>query len=202
MIWLLTTLAALGAAFYIAAPFYRESALRAPAGAPLRQRQRELETQREGLLRDLKELEFDRRMGKVDAEQYASARARATQEAARVLRQLEALSATASLGTRRPRPPQSRAQPSPGRLELELELELEVAIARARRRLRQQANWACPCGRVMRGGDVFCASCGQPRPAQAAPAQAALSQAAPAQARPAQAAPETTEISTVPAASV
>jgi len=79
MIVLLTTLAALGAAFFIAMPWVREASLRAPAGAPLRQKRRELEGQRETLLRELKELEFDRRMGKVDDQEYAQIRARATQ---------------------------------------------------------------------------------------------------------------------------
>ncbi len=168
MIWLLTTLAALGAAFYIAAPFYRESSLRAPAGAPLRQKQRELETQREGLLRELKELEFDRRMGKIEPEQYASARARVTQEASRVLRQLEALEAPASPVARRPRlvePSVFQAQPRTegSRKRLALEIEVEVAVERARRR-NQEALWSCACGRVMGSSDRFCASCGQSKP--------------------------------------
>lgn len=162
MIWLLTTLAALGAAFYIAAPFYRHASLRAPAGAPLRHRQRDLEAQREVLLRELKELEFDRRMGKADEQQYAATRAHVTRQAAQVLRQIEALNSPQT--PRRPRQMQ-RAVPI-DRSRLELEIELEVAVARARRRMKSpvaSTGWLCSCGRVMLGVDRFCGSCGQER---------------------------------------
>lgn len=155
MIWLLTTLAALGAAFYIAAPFYREASLHSPAGAPLRHRQRELESSREALLRELKELEFDRRMGKIDADQYASARASVTRQASLVLRQIEALQS--------PRAPRRAGAPRANRSRRGLEIELEVAVARARRRMASAA-WACSCGRVMQARDRFCGSCGQPQP--------------------------------------
>ena len=163
---LLTTLAALAVAFYIAAPFLRESALRAPAGAPTRERKRALEMKREALLREIKELEFDRRMGKVDPDEYASARGRLTQEAAQVLTQLEE-AARAS----------SRAE-KPARARVALEIEAEVAVARARRRMKRTERakpataWQCECGRVMPTSDRFCGSCGQPRAEEAAQAVA------------------------------
>jgi hypothetical protein len=169
MTWLLTTLATLVAAFYIAAPFYREASLRAPAGAPLRARQRELETRREGLLRELKELELDRRMGKVDADQYAQSRARATQEASLVLRQLEALispTAPREKASTRTSPSLNKHHNVASRsvARLDLEVELEIAVARARRQKSvhsQKATWSCDCGRVMQDSDLFCASCGR-----------------------------------------
>lgn len=176
MIWLLTTLAALGAAFYIAAPFYREASLRSPAGAPLRHRQRELEAQRESLLRELKELEFDRRMGKADAEQYAATRANVTRQAAQVLRQIEALNSPQTA----PTPRRSRV-PQKDRSRLELEIELEVAVERARRRMTATATtsgWLCGCGRVTLGADRFCGSCGREKPGEVPSASEAEATAA------------------------
>jgi hypothetical protein len=162
MLFFLTTLAALCAAFYIALPFWREASLRAPAGVPLRMKQRELEGQRESLLRELKDLEFDRRMGKVEPSEYEAARARLTQEAAQVLRKLEEL----------PTPKAKAHEPKArGNRRLDLEIEIEVAVARARRKMKMQqasAFWECECGRQMNLGDRFCASCGQERPEQSA----------------------------------
>jgi hypothetical protein len=126
---------------------------------------------RDALLRDLKDLEFDRNTGKISDTDYTEMRAVTAEAASTVLQQLE----------------KNTQPPHPARRRLEIEAEVEVLIARARRRgmwqepiaaksngtpqeavlnaAFQAGGWACTsCGRVMGKYDRFCASCGATRP--------------------------------------
>ena len=176
----LICLASLVTAFYIAAPFWRvqrqQNSPRDATSRALSARKTALaalQARRDNLLREIKDLEFDRRMGKIDRESHDSMRAELTAQAKAVLKQIEALHADNSA------PPRVR-QTVPRRLEsqLELEIESEILIARARRRLTEKrsveaARWNCACGRTMQASDAFCASCGAPRPRETAAAATA-----------------------------
>jgi hypothetical protein len=162
MVWALTALVALATTYWIALPFLSDRwAVGAPSRGASNDRVRELEVQREGLLRELKDLEFDRRMGKVDEEEYAQARSRVTSEASAVLSRLDRLHGQSA--------PSAPSGPTPAELAA-VEVEVEIAIARARQGFKGAAavaspnvGWTCSCGRSMGEQDLFCAACGQPR---------------------------------------
>jgi rRNA maturation endonuclease Nob1 len=136
--------------WYILLPLWR------PAPVPTATQASSSETlpeRRDNLLRQLKELEFDQSMGKLDASDYEQMRADLSSETADVLAELEnaaTADTTSHTSTR----------------NLDLEVELEIQIARARRRVtsRVDDSWRCAeCGRQMAGSDRFCASCGARR---------------------------------------
>ena len=86
---------------------------------------------RERIYGELRELEFDRDVGKLSAEDYEEARARLETEGARVLRALDARAST-----------------------VEAEIEREVRALRDNR-------LSCPaCGGTVASGARFCAACG------------------------------------------
>ena len=98
----------------------------------------ELVARREAVLIELRDLDFDHSTGKVNDDDYTAQRARLVANGAEVLRQLAAI--------------KSAAPDDP----------LEKMIA-ARRQARQAAPDAkfCPnCGKPLRSGDKFCATCG------------------------------------------
>lgn len=131
--------------------------------------------EQDGLARELSELDFDRRMDKIDAEEFEDLR-QAT--AARLDTVTSQLAITAPAGRDiavgrditkgRGTPPVPTAgvsgkSPMVNSMYLELEAEAEILITRARLRM---ARWECgECRRSMAAGDRFCASCGKPRPA-------------------------------------
>ncbi len=195
----LICLASLVTAFYIAAPFWRarreKNAPRSgsrDASRALSSRKAalaSLEARRDNLLREIKDLEFDRRMGKVEPDEYSAMRGELTSQAKAVLVQIEALRAKIAAPQTKSKPksaplekPTSRQLESDveneiliarARRQRELDIESEVLISRARRRLAQKrspeaARWRCDCGRTMQASDAFCASCGAPRPREIA----------------------------------
>ena len=179
----LICLASLVTAFYIAAPFWRvrceQNTPRAAASRALSRRQAALaalQARRDNLLREIKDLEFDRRMGKMDKDEHDAIRAELAAQAKAILGQIETLRADNSSS---PSPKRARkTAPRAGEGQLELEIESEILIARARRRLSENrrteaALWRCDCGRMMQVSDAFCASCGAPRPRETAEAAAA-----------------------------
>jgi rRNA maturation endonuclease Nob1 len=126
--------------------------LEAPTGETLPER-------RDNLLRQLKELEFDYSMGKIEPQQYENLRGELSSETAQVLSQLE------SASTQQVSLPGAALSTSSTR-NLDLEIELEIQIARARRRSSSEpsSTWSCSdCGRTMSADDRFCASCGTRR---------------------------------------
>ena len=154
MFYLLAFLISAAVVAFVATPLFRER--RAWAHVPHPARRAMLLDERDTLLRELKDLEFDRRMGKIDDEDYADLRASTAKKATAVLDALE----------------QPKAAPSE-RARLEREIEAEVLIARARLKLQATAapasagseSWQCAaCGRRMAKSDKFCANCGAARP--------------------------------------
>jgi hypothetical protein len=126
--------------------------------------------QRESLYTQIRELDFDHATGKVTDADYTPLRAQLANEAAEVLRQIDALAATpasadaleAAIAARR------KHRPAPD----DADLEAAVAARRARAPAPDDANLeaaiaarrqslTCPnCGQPTRAGDAFCARCG------------------------------------------
>ena len=190
---MLSFLVAAATVFYIAAPLRqaKSSAAKAPV-ARRRESIRRLEARREDLLRDLKDLEFDYRMQKFEASEYAELRAEMAAQASEVLEKLDALRgsqpANSKVNSKKPARETSSTPAVATQIETKLdraetELEMEIMIARARRRLGKDAQiangapqstldeavdvteqfWRCACGREMAVSDCFCASCGAAR---------------------------------------
>ncbi len=149
----------------VAAPLFRERRIWA-ALAPSTRRAVLLE-QRDTTLRELKDLDFDRRMGKIDDADYAELHAAAAGRATAVLDALEALKPTG----------RGRNGSASAPWLHTLDAEAEIFVARARLRLRgaapkvaefpkdsADAFWVCQCGRTVQSSDKFCGSCGATRP--------------------------------------
>lgn len=112
---------------------------------------------RASLRRQSAELEFDRTMDKLNAEDYEALRDKFASESADVEAKLGEKSASNSMED----------------ASADFDLEAEVLVARARRKRAVTTPymaasieaWACACGRTMSIADKFCASCGASRPA-------------------------------------
>ena len=106
---------------------------------------------RDSLLRQIRELEFDRSMDKINAEDYELLRGDLSEQTAQVLQSLETGETVETV------------------VVPDFDVEAEVLVARARRKRAMQnlslsgATWTCECGRAMSQEDKFCASCGAPR---------------------------------------
>ena len=168
--FLIAALVCVATAFYITTPLRRRKSSPVVAGDASEDHHVLLE-RRDALLRDLKDLEFDRNTGKISDADYNEMRATTAAAASAVLQKLEA---------------GDRPRASSKLRRLEIEAEVEVLIRRARRALNrgeatittngaspdavltaafQAGGWACAsCGRVMGKYDRFCASCGATRP--------------------------------------
>lgn len=149
MLTLISLLICALVAAFVVSPLFRER--RVWVQMPVQARRAMLLDERDALLRDLKDLEFDREMGKIDDADYAEMRAESAQQASSVLQALE----------------NGMVAPN-GRGRMERDIEAEVMIARARLRLQKApGGWKCVCGRQMSDSDRFCASCGATRPQSA-----------------------------------
>ena len=154
-----------------------------PRERPARDRQADqLYFDRERVLAQLRDLDFDHATGKLAEDDYAAQRANLVAQGVAVLKQLDALGP----GAARP----NGADPSPAD-------EIEAAITAARQRSVHQpltaaepasaasdqpnrrtgakltagaSSVTCPnCGRAARPGDQFCGGCGQRLPGAAKP---------------------------------
>ena len=136
---------------------------------------------RERVLTQLRDLDFDRTMSKINEVDYAAQRAQLVAEGVAILKQLDALGLPSGQAAGEPadaieaavaqvRARRAAAAPAPA--DLEAEIEAGVAAAAAARRA-SKPNGAekvvCPqCGAEAVPGDRFCARCGTPLPAAAA----------------------------------
>ena len=111
--------------FPLIRPDRRDSAIRSAEG---------LLARRDRIYGELRELDFDRDVGKLSVEDYEEARARLETEAARVLRALDARAST-----------------------VEAEIEREV------RELRDNRSICRACGGPVAPGARFCPACGAAR---------------------------------------
>jgi hypothetical protein len=153
---ILTAVIALAGLTYILTPLRRSTPAPAAPGPRDHNEREDLIERRDSLLRELKDLEFEHEMGKIDSEDYATMQAAAADRTAEVLRRLKATRATG--GDFR----QWRAR------LWEVEAEAEILIARSRHKLAGEGvneSWKCAeCGRVMAAADRFCGSCGTRKP--------------------------------------
>ena len=124
--------------------------------------------ERDRLLTALRELEFDQTLGKIPAEDYPVQRAYLMQQAAHVLRQLDALNGDTPADSAeerlenavavRPVSTVPSSQPKPNAAEVD---ELEAQIAARRRSRQEKSAGFCPkCGKPVQKSDQFCSRCG------------------------------------------
>ncbi|MEZ0395599.1 MAG: zinc ribbon domain-containing protein [Anaerolineales bacterium] len=108
------------------------------------QEEADLLSEREHILANLQELDFDYALGKIPEADYAAERARLIRRGADLLRQLDA---------RKPRPSARKRRLS--------DEDLEALIAKRRQARREKAGGFCPqCGKPVLRADKFCPSCG------------------------------------------
>ncbi|CAG0933175.1 hypothetical protein TFLX_02952 [Thermoflexales bacterium] len=141
-----------------------------------------LETQRESLYTQIKELDLDHATGKVNEEDYTRIRAELVAQAAGVLRQIDGIAPLATI-----EPAQAATRSSDDDVEALIaarrktrsssapkssEDDLEAAIAARRKTVApavKPAALTCPqCGKPSQADDAFCAKCGTPLQAQVA----------------------------------
>ncbi len=156
----LVILAAIG--IYVSRPLVQSRRAGRPNGVVDVQ---SLETQRESLYIQIKELDLDHATGKVNEEDYTRLRADLVAQAAAVLKQIDGVAqrpaalpaqddVEALIAARR----KARSTSAPGTADA----DLEAAIATRRKSAAPVAReLACPkCGRPINADDAFCAKCG------------------------------------------
>lgn len=115
--------------------------------------------ERDRILSELQELDFDSSLGKIPADEYSSRRTVLLQQGAEVLRRLDDAQRTQAAGKRGVEA-KSSAQAAPARSLSDDELEDMLAARRVRR--KEKAVGFCPkCGKPVLQSDRFCPSCGQ-----------------------------------------
>lgn len=169
MNWLVTLVISLVTVTYIAAPFLLR---RRVLSAALEGRNHDLQDRHDLLQRSLQDLEFDRRTGKIDPDEFRTLRAGLAEESWESPRRESPTSGNKSLDAKDTTLEdeaerlilQAHRRPPP-----EAEAAAEALIEQARRRASTgmvESNagvWTCGCGRAMSTRDRFCASCGLPR---------------------------------------
>ncbi|MBV9468339.1 MAG: hypothetical protein JO316_17345 [Abitibacteriaceae bacterium] len=191
MVLIVAALICIATALFISVPFWGHRVEGIPLPLITRTQGEDLGVlveQRDALLRDMKDLEFDLEMGKIEADDYAQLRASTAAAASAVLQKIETITTPATQDTRRKKRKGSAAGTDfISERELhhqslaqraELEAEIEVLITRKRRKLAASqvvsnghaapiatsGSWQCEsCGRTMSDADRFCGSCGLPR---------------------------------------
>jgi len=116
---------------------------RRPAVLPESERDR-LDRERKRILRAIREVDFDRGTGKLDAEDHARLRTDLQAQGAEVLRALGAL------------------QTMPGTRDIDAEIEAAVAALREN---AESARHCAKCSGLVKPGDRFCPRCGAKLPA-------------------------------------
>jgi hypothetical protein len=172
--WILLALIVVGAAVALVAhPILRPPLAAFSTEDTHQQELADWEARKESVLRAIKDLEFDYRVGKVSAEDFQAFSARLKEEAAQILRQIDALRAESDLALSEALEAEiatlrktqragtikaASASASPDVLEQALEAEIQ----RLRRR-SSVVSASCPrCGHRVGSEDRFCAQCGAP----------------------------------------
>jgi hypothetical protein len=109
-----------------------------------------LEAERQAIVRGIRELDFDRRAGKLDEADYRAMRLALVQRGADILRRIEAMDQAAGAAP--------DDAPDAARSDARVDAEIEARIAALK---GEPAAAPCPsCGAPIRTGDQFCARCG------------------------------------------
>jgi hypothetical protein len=104
-----------------------------------------LQAERDKILTMIREIEMDHAMGKISEDDFRTQRVALVARGSAVLRELDALGGASAPG--------------------EMDAAIEAAVAARRGRTPPKASDSCmQCGRALRRGDRFCASCGTPVP--------------------------------------
>lgn len=147
----------LAVAAFVLLPLRAASAVNATAFQDARENsgRKTLVEQQRTLSRQIKDLEFDNSLGKLDAADYDQWRTDLNERLTSVKTRLQEA------------PPATSSARSSTRYS-DFDLEAEILIARARRKravqsLSPENSWTCACGRTMSDEDRFCASCGSAR---------------------------------------
>ncbi len=105
-----------------------------------------LEAERQAIVRGIRELDFDRRAGKLDEGDYRAMRLALVQRGADILRRIEAMDQAAG------------APSDDAHSDARVDAEIEARIAALK---GEPAAAPCPsCGAPIRTGDQFCPRCG------------------------------------------
>lgn len=110
-------------------------------------------TQKEALLTEINDLDFDHNTGKVPTEVYQTQRAELVASAATVLKQIDALE-------------QQQPHLAPATAERDIAAEIEAAINRARQpetptvTVNGKGGYCSQCGAPFDSTDKFCTKCG------------------------------------------
>jgi rubrerythrin len=132
---------------FVARPLMNRSS--EPLATP--QAESALLAERDRILSDLQELDFDYTLGKIPAEDYPVQRSLLVQRGAEILRQLDEIERQAARST-------ARRAARKRRLSDE---DIEALIAQRRQARREKAAGFCPrCGRPVLRSDKFCPACG------------------------------------------
>jgi len=160
-------------AFVVARPLieHADTAEQAPNAAD------QLLAGREQVLTQLRDLDFDHAMSKINEVDYAAQRAHLVAEGVAILKQLDALGlapgpaegaapepADEIEAVRRRGAPARPANTTDG---LDAEIEASVAARRAGQPSGEDSRFCAQCGAEAVPGDGFCARCGSPLPAPA-----------------------------------
>lgn len=182
MIYFLFFLIGLGAVAYVGLPFWKRRPVHEYSSEAPREEAnfQTLVQRRDNLLRQLKELEFDRSMGKTEGEEYALLREELSQQAAAVLQQLETVEPApdfsdsalpeARMSTHVAKSDADlRGQSFNGATDvvkrnIDLEIEAEVLVARVRFKRRASnigfTTNATATNATATNATVFCTACG------------------------------------------
>ena len=115
-------------------------------------------TERERILRDLMDLDFDKEVGKIPVQEYSVQRARLIQKGSDILHMLDEIQASEFSSRKMPLDTcagEKHATPLSDE-------DLEDLIAKRRQMRQQKAAGFCPnCGKPIFQSDRFCSFCGQ-----------------------------------------
>lgn len=129
----------LASAYYVALPFFRKKTVSQGGSAIKNGRLTDLYARRDNLLAAIKEIEFDREMGKMSVEDFTEMNTRYRREAVAVLKRIDALHGENS-GARKH--------------------EAELRALRSPQRGRSGA-FCSVCSAAIGAQDRFCSNCGQ-----------------------------------------
>jgi hypothetical protein len=144
---------------YVSVPFF--SRIRAVRGVD--QAASALMAERDRVLAALQELDFDRTLGKISAEEYPIQREMLLQHGADILRQLDELQAAKAAAELARKPaPKPAAQPVAAAAPVSAsDDDLEDLIAARRSARKEKTGGFCPqCGTPVLLSDRFCPKCG------------------------------------------
>ena len=151
-------------AIYIALPFFlkrnEQEAISLEAGSksedPILEKIKSLNTQKDNLYTAIKDIEFDYGLGKLSKEDFEELNVKYKNEAASVLREIDAVEKEGGVQTLDSELEKEilAFRKSSSKTDIDVDIENEISAFRA-------SNQYCPsCGAVVNTQDLFCSKCG------------------------------------------